>query len=88
MRLRVLGRDDCHLCHDMMADLQVLQRRLSSAHGFEFELIDMDEASGDEGAVWQTYALKIPVLFDEAGNEICFGRLNEAALLRCLSSVN
>ena len=88
MKLRVLGREDCHLCHDMMADLQVLQRRLSSAHGFECEFVDMDEASGGEAGVWQTYALKIPVLLDEAGNEICFGRLNEAALLRCLSSAS
>jgi len=68
LRLRVIGREDCHLCHDMVADLQVLQKRLA----FDFEWLDIE----DDVALQGLWAMKIPVLLDEEGYELCHGRLN------------
>ena len=68
LQLRVIGREDCHLCHDMVADLQVLQKR------FAFDLMWLDIE--DDVALQELWAMKIPVLLDEKGRELCHGRLN------------
>lgn len=73
-KLIVYGREDCHLCQEMLASLRALQTKIQ----FEFEMIDID---GDPELV-RLYNERIPVLVSEAGerDEICHYHLDVAAL--------
>jgi hypothetical protein len=66
--LRLYGRRYCHLCEEMALALR--------ARGLTFEEYDVDADDGLEAR----YGDRVPVLTDAAGVEICFGRLDEAAL--------
>jgi Glutaredoxin-like domain (DUF836) len=74
--LTLYGRAGCHLCEEMSARLQVLQR----VHGFRLETVDID----DVPELAARFGLVIPVLM--AGErEISRFRLDEdllTALLR------
>lgn len=70
-RLQVLGRQWCHLCHEMTAALSSLAREL----GATVEEVDVDlnpalEARWDE---------MVPVLLAD-GHYVCHYHLDEAAL--------
>ena len=69
--LVVYSREHCHLCHNMIAALQVLQTRLS----FRLEVMDVD--SDDELRL--RYGERVPVLL-AGGEEICHYHLDRVAL--------
>ncbi len=71
--LVVYGRDECHLCQDMVLALQNLQEQVS----FTFQVINID--SNPE--LIALYGERIPVLMSPLNNqEICHYFLDLAAL--------
>lgn len=71
--LLIYGRENCHLCQDMILALQNLQQQLS----FDFKVVDID--SNPELVV--RYGEKIPVLISPLTNQvICHYFLDLAAL--------
>jgi glutaredoxin len=76
--LTVYSREYCHLCHDMVAALEALRL----IHGFELEVIDVDE----DAELERRYGEKVPVLL--AGErELCHYFLDPAALDAYLSEI-
>ncbi len=69
--LVVYSREHCHLCHNMIAALQVLQARLS----FRLEVMDVDS----DGELRSRYGERVPVLL-AGGEEICHYHLDRVAL--------
>ena len=71
--LTVYGREDCHLCSEMIAALEPLQGR----YGFTLEVVDVDR----DQALEERYGALVPVL--AAGNEeICHYFFDPDALQR------
>ena len=71
--LIVYGREECHLCRDMILALQNLQEHES----FDFRVIDIDS----DPDLITLYGEKIPVLVSSANNqEICHYFLDLSAL--------
>lgn len=71
--LIVYGREDCHLCQDMILALQNLQAQVS----FDFQVIDIDT----DPELVARYGAKIPVLLSPLTNqEVCHYFLDLAAL--------
>lgn len=71
--LILYGREECHLCQDMILALRELQTQVS----FDFQVIDIDS----DPALVALYGEKVPVLMSTATNqEICHHFLNLAAL--------
>jgi hypothetical protein len=66
--LRLYGRAGCHLC-------EVMARTLAT-FGVAFEEVPVD---GDP-ALTERYGLRVPVLVDASGRELCHGRLDPAVL--------
>ena len=77
LSLRLLGRPACHLCLDMLA---VLLPFMATGQVM-LELVDLDT---DEGLA-SRYALFIPVLLTQDGEEIAHYTLNEAQVLAALA---
>ena len=72
-QLIVYGREECHLCQDMILALQNLQAQVS----FVFQVIDIDS----DPELVARYGDKIPVLMSsQNGQEICHYFLDLAAL--------
>ncbi len=69
--LIVYGREECHLCQDMIASLHELQGRLH----FQIELVDIDT----DTELTARYGVRIPVLVAD-GEEICHYHLDPIAL--------
>lgn len=69
--LTVYGREDCHLCHDMIDALEVFQPE----YRFSFEVVDVDE----DDILRQEYGHLVPVLVGN-GEEICHCHLDPDAL--------
>jgi len=72
-RLTVFVRSGCHLCEQMLQELQ----RLRTERDFRLEVVDI---LGHE-ALEAEYGSRIPVLAGERG-EICYYFLDETALRR------
>lgn len=74
VKLVVYGREECHLCQEMIASLQARQKQIQ----FEFEVIDIDS----DPELVRLYNERIPVLASAANkqNEICHYHLDVAAL--------
>lgn len=71
--LIVYGREECHLCQDMVAALYELQQQAA----FTFQLVDIDS---DPGLIAR-YGEKIPVLVSSLTHqEICHYHLDVAVL--------
>lgn len=71
--LIVYGREDCHLCQDMIVALKNLQGQVS----FEFQVVDIDS----DPELIALYGEKIPVLMSPLTNQmICHYFLDVAAL--------
>ena len=71
--LIVYGREDCHLCQNMILALQNLQAQVS----FDFQVVDIDS----DPELIALYGEKIPVLMSPLTNqEICHYFLDVAAL--------
>lgn len=69
IKLRLMFREYCSLCHKMREELLPLQ----TAYGFELELVDVDE---DE-ALEAVYNELVPVLLHQ-DEMICHWHLDEA----------
>lgn len=71
--LIVYGREECHLCQEMISALQAVQQQKS----LTFKIIDIDSDSG----LSALYGEKIPVLVSaDTRQEICHFSLDLAAL--------
>lgn len=70
-KLTVLSRGYCHLCHQMIAQLESLRDRL----GFSIEVVDVDA----DAALEEKWGDKVPVLLD-GEIEICHYFLDAEAL--------
>lgn len=69
----VYGREECHLCQNMIIALQDFQKQVT----FEFETVNIDFNPG----LIALYGEKIPVLVSAANNqEICHYFLDLASL--------
>ena len=70
-KLTVLSRGYCHLCHQMIAELEKLRARFD----FEIDVVDVDR----HPALEEKWGDKVPVLLD-GEREICHYYLDPAAL--------
>lgn len=77
IKLTLMFREYCSLCHKMREDLKQLQ----AEYGFELEVFDVDE---DEGLEKQ-YNELVPVLLHK-NHAICHWHLDEEALRRYLEN--
>ena len=73
-QLTVYTRNGCHLCEDMLQELQ--QRQASMA--FQLQVIEID----DRPELESSYGTKVPVLVCD-GQEVCHYFLDEVALKQC-----
>jgi thioredoxin reductase (NADPH) len=71
--LKLFSRDDCHLCHDMLAALESLRAEPGVPH-FDIEVADVDASQMLEAK----YGERVPVLVDEEGRELCHYFLDAA----------
>ena len=69
--LTVLSRGYCHLCHQMIAELEKLRARFD----FEIDVVDVDR----HPALEEKWGDKVPVLLD-GDREICHYFLDPGAL--------
>jgi hypothetical protein len=69
--LTVYGREDCHLCHDMIAELEAFQLD----YPFLLEIVDV----GEDEILERQYGHLVPVLAGN-GEEICHYHLDPVAL--------
>jgi len=72
VRLRLYGREYCHLCDEMARALERLREELR----FSVEVFDVDA----DPELESRYGELVPVLTDETGAEICRFHLDETAL--------
>lgn len=78
-QLTVYIRHGCHLCEDLLQQLQALQ----DSHDFEYFTVDVDA----DPHITQQYAALIPVVV-LGGRQICHYFLDQAALLQALADTN
>ncbi|MBR6026550.1 MAG: glutaredoxin family protein [Neisseriaceae bacterium] len=76
MKLTILTREYCSLCHAMFDALQIWQQR----YDFTIEKKEVD----DFPQLVEKYDELVPVLLDENGVEICHWHLDENALVQYL----
>lgn len=77
MKLTLLFREYCSLCHQMRDELRPFQ----AAYGFELDIIDIDDFPDWEAR----YNELVPVLLHE-GQEICHWHLDKQALEKHLQA--
>ncbi len=78
MKLTLMFREYCGLCHDMLRQLQPFQAEF----GFELEIIDVDEFAELE----LKYNELVPVLL-HGEHQICHWHLDETALRDYLQTI-
>ena len=78
--LFLYGKETCHLCHDMWADVQLFAQK--NAYALELVWQDIE----DHPDLEVRYGLRIPVLTTPDEQVICEGRLDAAALRLHLGS--
>ena len=81
-RLRLYGRDYCHLCHDMLAALEALRGEPGIAF-FDIEVVDVDA----DPALEAKYDELVPVLVDGEGRELCHYFLDAARVREYLGAL-
>ena len=72
VELTLFGRLECHLCQDMLNDLEPLKSEL----GFELNVVDIDR----DNQLIERYGTMVPVLV-VAEQEICHYFLDKQALI-------
>jgi thiol-disulfide isomerase/thioredoxin len=77
IQLSVYIRPGCHLCDDMMMQLQ----RLQSEYSFDFHPINVDSCP----QLVAQYGVRIPVL-THGDEELCHYFLDQAAVVQLVSS--
>ena len=75
LTLFLYGRETCHLCHDMWADIQVLAQKNHRSLHLVWQDIE------DHAELESRYGLRIPVLTTDDEQLICEGRLDADKLL-------
>lgn len=80
-RLRLFGRNWCHLCEDMRAALEGLRAEPGLAE-FRVDVIDVDA----DPALVEKYDTLVPVLADADGRELCHYFLDAAKVREYLAS--
>ena len=68
--LTVYGREECHLCHEMVAELEEIQAN----YGFSLEIVNIDK----DPQLEKSYGHLVPVLV-AGGEEICHYFLDRPA---------
>lgn len=79
-RLRLYSRNYCHLCHDMLAALEVLRDEPGTPY-FGIEVVDVDA----DPALEAKYDEMVPVLVDGEGRELCHYFLDVAKVREYLN---
>ena len=85
MRLTLLSRAYCHLCDEMLADLQPIAR----SHGAIVDVIDVDAPA--HAALEAAWGDRVPALFagaPEGGVLLCHYRLDPVRLRSALSGAD
>jgi glutaredoxin len=67
-RYILYGRRGCHLCDEMAAAL--------AARGVAFDKVNVDA----DRELAARYGVRVPVLTDAQGHELCYGRLDPSVL--------
>lgn len=80
LTLSLYSRDYCHLCHDMLAALELLQAD-PGLPDFSIEVLDVDA----DPELEQRYDELVPVLVDADGNELCHYFLDAAKVREYLT---
>lgn len=78
MRLTLYGRNDCHLCDEMLAALDLLRGEFR----FAVEVVDVDR----DAALEQRFGTLVPVLM-HAGTELCHYRLDAGKIRAYLAEI-
>ena len=79
MRLTLMFREYCGLCHDMLARLQSYR----ASHGIDIEVVDVDA----DPVLEEKYNELVPVLLAPDGSEICHWHLDDARLVAALAEI-
>lgn len=79
MRLTLMFREYCSLCHQMLAQLQPYR----ASHGIEIDVVDVDA----DPALEAKYNELVPVLLAADGREICHWHLDGARLVAALAEI-
>jgi len=77
--LTIYIRSGCHLCEDLLAQLQLLRQ----THPFDFITIDVDS----DARLKEQYGSLVPLVM-HGDVQICHYFLDQVALLRALGSTN
>lgn len=78
-QLTVYTRHGCHLCEDLLQQMQTLK----NSHVFEYFTVDVDA----DPRIRQQYAALVPVVV-LGDRQICHYFLDQAALLQALADIN
>lgn len=81
LRLRLLSRDYCHLCHEMRNALETW-RETANVVDFVLDVVDVDA----DPALETQYGELVPVLLDAAGRELCHYHFDEPKVREYLSA--
>jgi thiol-disulfide isomerase/thioredoxin len=79
IQLSVYMRSGCHLCDDLLSQLQQLQ----SEYSFDFHTINVDSCP----KLVEQYGTKLPVV-THGDEELCHYFLDQAAVVQLVSSVS
>jgi thioredoxin-like negative regulator of GroEL len=81
VKFRLYSRTGCHLCDEMLKDLEALRRTTNGT--FTVEVLDIDR----DPETQRRYSLRIPVLTAEAGAKVlCETRFHRQSVLDYLSA--
>ena len=80
LTLLLYGRETCHLCHDMWAEIQVWAQKNHQLLHLVWQDIE------DDAELESRYGLRIPVLTDDHEQLICEGRLDVDKLLHHIAN--
>jgi hypothetical protein len=70
------GRDECHLCETLQAELAILKQN----HDFTVDWVDVDQ----DPALELKYGFYVPVLMHQ-GAKVCHYHLDQEAFLKIVS---
>lgn len=81
LKFRLYTRAGCHLCEEMLQELEALRQTTSEA--FAVEILDIDR----DPETQRHYALRIPVLTAETGGKVlCETRFHRQSVLDYLAA--
>ncbi|MDZ4253825.1 MAG: glutaredoxin family protein [Sulfuritalea sp.] len=80
--MRLFSRNYCHLCHDMLAALEIL-RSEPDVPFFDIEVLDVDA----DPALEAKYDELVPLLADGEGRELCHYFLDAAKVREYLGAL-